>query len=130
MLAVPLKPRAVLHNSAYLAIFDDETQIREMSLNITLLKKLGEEGLIISARGKEVDFVSRFFVPGAGIDEDPATGFAHTLLIPYWSELLKKKKLHALQVSSRGGEIFCEDLDSRVNISGRAVEYLSGHINI
>ena len=75
-------------------------------------------------------FVSRFFAPGAGIPEDPVTGSAHCTLIPYWSERLGKKELHALQLSERGGELFCADRGERVSIGGRAVMYLSGMIRI
>jgi predicted PhzF superfamily epimerase YddE/YHI9 len=76
--------------------------------------------IIITARGKNADFVSRFFAPGVGINEDPVTGSAHSQLIPYWSEKLNKKKLHALQLSERGGELWCEQLNNeRVTMSGK-----------
>jgi predicted PhzF superfamily epimerase YddE/YHI9 len=83
--------------------------------------------MIITAPGKKVDFVSRFFAPGAGIDEDPVTGSAHSQLIPFWSEKLNQKKLHAVQLSARGGEIWCEQLnEKRVLIGGNAVYYMKG----
>lgn len=78
----------------------------------------------------QVDFVSRFFAPGAGIDEDPVTGSAHSQLIPFWAEKLNKTKLHALQLSKRGGEIWCEQKGDRVIIKGKAVYYMKGEINI
>ena len=87
-------------------------------------------GLIITAPGIENDFVSRFFVPKLGIDEDPVTGSAHTQLTPYWAEKLNKLKLKAKQVSSRGGVLYCEQKNDRVMISGSAVLYLKGQINI
>ncbi len=88
--------------------------------------------IIVTAPGAadDVDFVSRFFAPWAGIPEDPVTGSAHCTLTPYWSEQLGKKSLRALQVSSRGGELWCEDRGERVSIAGRAVEYLRGEIHV
>jgi len=80
--------------------------------------------------GSQVDFVSRFFAPRAGIPEDPVTGSSHTELIPYWAQRLNKKKLTARQLSARGGELFCEDAGDRVKIGGRAVTYLRGEIDI
>ncbi|MCK4749531.1 MAG: PhzF family phenazine biosynthesis protein, partial [Bacteroidales bacterium] len=80
--------------------------------------------------GGEVDFVSRFFAPQIGINEDPVTGSAHTTLTPYWSKVLGKKCLTARQLSARGGELVCEDHGDRVKISGQAVTYLVGEINI
>jgi len=77
-----------------------------------------------------VDFVSRFFAPGAGIDEDPVTGSAHSQLIPFWAEKLNKTKLHALQLSKRGGELWCEQKGDRVIMKGKAVYYMKGEINI
>jgi predicted PhzF superfamily epimerase YddE/YHI9 len=92
--------------------------------------KVGARGIIVTARGEDCDFVSRFFAPGVGINEDPVTGSAHTALIPFWAERLGKKKMRARQVSKRGGELFCEDLGERVLISGRAVTYLQGEIEV
>jgi len=86
--------------------------------------------MIITAPGKKVDFVSRFFAPGAGIDEDPVTGSAHSQLIPFWSEKLGKNELHALQLSARGGELLCEQRGDRVVMKGKAVYYMKGEINI
>lgn len=126
--AVPVPPKEILFNDSYLAIFEDEDTVRNMKLNIRALDNLNNAGLIISARGKQVDFVSRFFIPAAGVDEDPVTGYAHTILTPFWSEKLNKKKLHALQVSKRGGELWLEDLGNRVKISGKARLYMIGEI--
>lgn len=124
----PIAPQEVLFNKTFLLVFRSEAEIRRMKPDIKKLLEVPTFGAIITARGDSVDFVSRFFVPQAGIDEDPVTGYAHTLLIPYWSEKLRKKKLHALQVSKRGGELFCEDLKERVKISGKAVLYFKGRI--
>ncbi len=85
-------------------------------------------GIIITAAGQTSDFVSRFFAPRAGIPEDPVTGSAHCSLVPYWSEKLHKKDLHALQLSKRRGELFCQDLGERVSIAGNAVTFATGTI--
>ena len=95
-----------------------------------LLKELDRFGVIVTAKGDNSDFVSRFFAPAVGIPEDPVTGSAHCTLIPYWSKRLNKKKLHAFQVSERGGEIYGIDNGKRVTIAGRAVQYMEGTINI
>jgi predicted PhzF superfamily epimerase YddE/YHI9 len=86
--------------------------------------------LIVTAPSKDCDFVSRFFAPGRGIDEDPVTGSAHCTLIPYWARRLGKTKLHARQVSKRGGELFCELSGDRVTISGRVALYSEGTIHV
>jgi predicted PhzF superfamily epimerase YddE/YHI9 len=86
--------------------------------------------VIVTARGDRVEFDSRFFAQGKGIPVDPVTGSSHCTLVPIWSRRLGKKSLHALQVSARGGELFCEDRGDRVSISGRAVRYLQGTIEI
>lgn len=114
----------------YLAIFRSEEEIKALHPDFQLLKKLDKLGIIVSAQGKAVDFVSRFFAPGVGINEDPVTGSAHTTLIPYWAKRLGKDKLHALQLSQRKGELFCELQDDRVIIAGRAVTYLVGEIDV
>ena len=92
--------------------------------------KLAGQGLIVTAPGLHHDFVSRYFCPKYGINEDPVTGSAHTTLTPYWSDKLSTKKLLAKQVSKRGGELFCENKDERVLIGGNAVLYMKGSINI
>ncbi len=109
---------------------NDEAAVKNCNPDFTLMKKHFDK-MIITAPGKNVDFVSRFFAPGAGIDEDPVTGSAHSQLIPFWSEKLNKHKLHALQLSKRGGELWCEQLDKeRVLMSGKCVFYMKGEINI
>jgi predicted PhzF superfamily epimerase YddE/YHI9 len=92
------------------------------------LAKADRFAVIATAPGMDVDFVSRFFAPAQGIPEDPVTGRAHCTLIPYWSKRLGKKKLHAYQVSPRGGELWCEDRGERVTISGQGVQFLEGTI--
>jgi PhzF family phenazine biosynthesis protein len=123
------KPLEVLENGFYLLIiFDSEEYIRNMQPNFELIKQLHPHAIIVSARGSEADFVSRMFAPNEGINEDPVTGSAHTVLVPYWSEKLGKKNFRALQVSKRGGELFCEDKGDRVKISGNAVLYATGNV--
>lgn len=114
----------------FLVIYSSEDEIASLSPDLGLIKKLDALGVIVTAPSQRADFVSRFFAPGAGIDEDPVTGSAHCTLIPYWAERLKKKTLHALQISPRGGELWCEDLGDRVQIGGKAVLYLRGEIEI
>lgn len=87
-------------------------------------------GTIVTARGSRSDFVSRFFAPRLGIPEDPVTGAAHCILTPYWAGELGKKDLHALQISKRGGELFCTHAGERVKIAGKAILYLEGAIMI
>ena len=86
--------------------------------------------VIITAPGKEVDFVSRFFAPTAGIDEDPVTGSSHSQLIPFWSEKLSKEKMTALQLSKRGGSLTCEQKGERVIMGGQCVFYMKGEIEL
>ncbi len=114
----------------YLLIYESQQDIEEINPNFHLLGKANVRGVIVSAKGTTVDFVSRFFAPGSGIDEDPVTGSAHTTLTPYWSQQLGKTKLSARQLSQRGGDLFCEDLGERIKISGKAVPYLIGEIEI
>jgi len=114
----------------YLLIYETQEAIEAMSPDFFLLSKVEARGIIVSAPGREVDFVSRFFAPRAGIAEDPVTGSAHTTLIPYWSGVLKKTKLNARQLSRRGGALSCEYLGDRVKIAGKAVSYLSGEITV
>lgn len=112
----------------YLFVYENEQQVANMQPDFLEVAKLKARGIIITAPGDEVDFVSRFFGPQSGIDEDPVTGSAHTTLIPYWAQKLKKKQLKAKQLSPRGGELSCEHLGDRVNISGTCVLYMIGEI--
>lgn len=128
--AFDINPVEVLMGTKRFLVYEKEETVRNMKPDMSILKYLPGDGVIITAPGNEVDFVSRFFAPNIGIDEDPVTGSAHTHLIPYWSEKLGKKKMTALQVSSRVGELECEDLGERVKISGKAVLYSQGKIFI
>lgn len=111
-----------------LAVLAGEEEVSGICPDMNAIARLEGAGLIVSAPGKDVDFVSRFFAPQSGIDEDPVTGSAHTLLTPYWSRRLNKKNLIAKQVSKRGGILYCTDKGSRVLIGGKARLYLSGKI--
>ena len=114
----------------YLAIFDNQKQIEQIQPNLLLLSKLDSRGLVISAPGERVDFVSRCFYPEAGIEEDPVTGSAHTMLIPYWANELDKYNLEANQLSKRGGKLTCVLANNRVRISGKSVIFFEGIISI
>ena len=107
-----------------------EEEVRNCQPDFTLMQKHFDK-IIITAPGKKADFVSRFFAPASGIIEDPVTGSAHSQLIPFWSEKLGKNNLHALQLSQRGGELWCTQLNAdRVTISGNCVFYMKGEINL
>ncbi|HEY3131091.1 MAG TPA: PhzF family phenazine biosynthesis protein [Acidobacteriota bacterium] len=123
-------PKQVLAARDYLAVYDSEEEVRSLQPDMELLRDLPRFAVIVTAPGRNCDFVSRFFAPAQGIPEDPVTGSAHCTLIPYWGKRLGKSKLHAFQVSPRGGELFCENQGDRVIISGRAVKYLEGTIEL
>lgn len=112
----------------YMFVFDNEDQIKNMIPNLDEIKKLGGRGLIITAKGNQVDFVSRCFFPQTGVDEDPVTGSAHTTMIPYWSKIFNKNNLTAKQISKRGGSLICEYKGDRVVIGGEAKLYMIGEI--
>jgi len=122
------KPGKVLKARDYLAIFETESEVRAIKPDFGLLKRLDCLGIIVTAPGTDCDFVSRFFAPGAGVDEDPVTGSAHCTLIPYWANRLNKTNLCARQVSPRGGELVCQVRGDRVKIGGNATLYLRGEI--
>ena len=110
-------------------VVENEITIRSLSPDFRSLSELDVRGVIVTAPGDEVDFVSRFFAPASGIDEDPVTGSAHCTMTPYWSHRLGKELLRARQLSTRTGELKCELVGDRVKISGSAVTYLIGSIN-
>ncbi len=121
-------PNKVLSSEDYVAVFDNEDDIIALNPDYEMLRKLDLRGVVVTSRGESVDFVSRFFAPKFGINEDSVTGSSHCELAPYWSEKLKKTKLRARQLSQRGGEIGCELRGSRVLLSGRAVKYMEGRL--
>ncbi len=128
--ALDIPALEVFRATDYLYIVETADQVRNTDPDFRLLKEVETRGVIITAPGDDVDFVSRFFAPAAGIDEDPVTGSAHTMLAPYWSNRLGKKELTARQISKRGGMIYCTIKGERVEISGTAKLYLYGKIEI
>ena len=124
------KPVEVRKARDFLAVFPSEADVRALKPDFAALRTLDCLGIIATAPGVDCDFVSRFFAPGAGIDEDQATGSSHCTLMPYWAERLGRTKLFARQVSRRGGEMFCELAGDRVRIGGHAVLYNRGEIEM
>jgi len=124
------RPIEVLVADDYLAVFDNEATVRAIAPNHAMLSQLNLRGVVVTAPGTDVDFVSRFFAPKYGIPEDPVTGSAHCELAPYWAKKLGKNVLNAKQVSKRGGNITCEVNADRVSLSGRAVTFMEAEISI
>ena len=128
--AFKAKPVECLKSEDYIVVFENEEDVVLAKPDFYEVSKLDLRGVAITAKSNKYDFVARFFGPKLGINEDPVTGSAYTQLVPYWSELLGVNKLHAKQLSKRGGELLCELVGDRVNIAGRAVKYLTGEIEI
>jgi len=116
--------------SDLIALLEGESAVKQLSPDFTRVNQLDCRGLIVTAAGDTADFVSRFFGPRVGINEDPVTGSAHTSLTPLWSARLGKKELTARQLSKRGGSLRCTYLGARCLIGGEAKLYLTGEINI
>lgn len=123
-------PTAVLGADYLMAVFEDEAAVRALAPDMAAMARVHDVGVIATAPGDAVDFVSRFFAPAMGIDEDPVTGSAHAILTPYWSARLGKDRLEARQVSARGGELVCEDHGERIRVIGGAVRYMQGVIHV
>jgi PhzF family phenazine biosynthesis protein len=122
-------PKEVLGSAEdLLVVLDNEKTVREAQPDFGALGQIECRGIIITSRGDKSDFVSRFFAPQVGIQEDPVTGSSHCVLIPYWAGVLHKNDLHAFQISKRGGELFCTHVGGRVKIAGEAVLYMEGTI--
>ncbi len=128
--AIGVTPIETLIGVDYMALLGSEREVLGLKPDFAKLKELGGRGLIVTAKGDTNDFVSRFFAPKLGIDEDPVTGSAHCALAPYWSQKIGKTTLHAKQLSKRSGEIECELTGDRVSLKGYAVKYMSGEIEI
>jgi len=109
-------------------VFQNEEEILNLKPHFHKIIEIDARGIIVTAKSDEFDFVSRFFAPAVGVNEDPVTGSAHTMLIPYWAKTLAKNTLSAKQVSARGGILKCKYLNSRVEIGGKAVTYFTGEI--
>ncbi|MDH3650955.1 MAG: PhzF family phenazine biosynthesis protein [Saprospiraceae bacterium] len=114
----------------YMVVLPNQQSIESLKPDFGILDKIGARGVLVTAPGREVDFVSRAFFPKFGINEDPVTGSAHTLLTPYWAARLGKRTLTAKQLSARGGDLICTLVGDRVKISGQARTYLQGEITI
>lgn len=128
--ALGAAPRELHVARDWMAVFGSEAEVRALRPHSARVAELDTFAVIATAPGDACDFVSRFFAPRAGIDEDPVTGSAHCTLIPYWSQRLGKPELFARQVSPRGGELYCRDNGERVAIGGEAVTYLDGFIEV
>lgn len=116
------------NNERCLVVYQSEEEVRRLNPDMTVLKNLEHRGIIVTASGKDYDFISRTFYPRKAVSEDAVTGSSHCLLIPYWSAKLNKSKLRAYQASHRGGEIVCEMIENRVCLSGKAQIYLQGKV--
>ncbi|GGM06523.1 PhzF family phenazine biosynthesis protein [Pseudomonas asuensis] len=126
--ALGISPVDVLGADKMLVLLESEEAVRNCKPDFAALARLRWPGIIITARGERYDFVSRFFAPGIGINEDPVTGSAHCSLIPYWSRRLAKRMLRAYQCSERGGELWCRLDGERVSIAGHAYRVASGRL--
>lgn len=124
------RPQAVLGARDYLVRYESEEQVRSLAPNMERLKEIDRFAVIVTAPGRDCDFVSRFFAPAKGVPEDPVTGSAHCTLIPYWAQQLGKTSLRAKQVGRRGGELFCKSNGDRVEIAGHAALFLRGSIEV
>jgi len=128
--AFNIEPIEVYKSMDYLFVFENENDIYNLVPNISVLKDFDLRGIIVTSKSSKYDFICRYFDPNCEIIEDPVTGSAFTQLIPYWSKILKKNEFKAKQVSKRGGEVFAKLDKNRVFISGHAVKYLEGEINV
>ncbi len=128
--AFGVTPQRCLRAMDYIVVFDDEQLVHAAKPNLLQLCELDLRGVAITSRSRDYDFISRFFGPKVGVNEDPVTGSAFTQLVPYWSNILGKTEFLAKQVSARGGEVKCSLLGNRVKICGKAVRYMVGTIDI
>jgi PhzF family phenazine biosynthesis protein len=128
--ALGATPRELHEGLQWLAVYESEEQVRALKPDFRARGLLDIHGAIVTAPGRDCDFVSRFFAPAIGIDEDPVTGAAHTRLVPYWARRLGKNRLFARLVSARGGELWCELKGGRVAMAGHATLYLEGTIEV
>lgn len=129
--ALGIKPQAIYKSLYdYMVVLENQSEIESLKPDLTLVKKLDSRGLIVTAKGNEVDFVSRCFFPQSGIDEDPVTGSAHAVMVPYWAKQTCKNKLSAIQLSARRGYLNCELAGDRVLMTGHANTYLEGDFYI
>lgn len=127
--SLSIQPKEVLKSRDYVLVFESEEDIKNIHINRSIIDQINLDpgGLIITAKGENSDFVSRFFTPQSTHFEDPVTGSAHCSLIPYWAKELNKTNLEAFQLSDRVGHLYCEFHGKRVKISGQAKTYSVGH---
>ncbi len=123
---VSIAPKTILRSRDYFLVYDKQEEVEKLAVDFTHLNKVETLGFIVTAKGNESDFVSRFFVPNSVIGEDPVTGSAHATLIPYWAQELNKTQMTAIQLSKRKGHLWCGFHGERVTISGKAVLYMKG----
>jgi len=128
--AFGVKPLVTYSSMDYIVVFENEEDVANAKPNLAFLKTFDLRGVCITSKSKKYDFVTRFFAPKYSIDEDPVTGSAFTQLVSYWAEELSKDVFHAKQISNRGGEVHCEIKKDRVEISGEAIQYLEGWIEV
>lgn len=128
--AIGVRPVAFLRAVANLAVLENEAAVRAAAPDLGFVKAMEGDGLILTAPGAESDCASRYFAPHAGIAEDPVTGSAHCTIVPYWADRLGRDDVHARQVSSRGGELYCKMSGDRVLIAGHAALYMTGTIHV
>lgn len=130
LLGLGTNPKAVLAAFDYIIELDDEQAVQALIPDLALWKLLDLRGVVVTATGSEVDFVSRCFFPKLDVDEDPVTGSAHCELAPYWAQKLAKTQLKAIQLSARTGLVDCQIQGDRVILTGRAVDYMRGVISL
>ena len=125
-----IKPKEIMSAFDYIIVLDSEDEVRNLRPDFSKWLDIDLRGVVVTAKGNDVDFVSRCFFPKLRVNEDPITGSAHCELMPYWAEKLERNKLKARQVSTRSGLVFCELNKDRVLLTGSAVDYMSGEITI
>ncbi len=128
--ALGVRSDFVFKSDDYMVVLDSELELKNLDPDFRILSEVNARGIIVTAPGDEVDFVSRFFAPGAGIDEDPVTGSAHTKLTPYWAKRLDNNELEARQISNRIGDLTCRYKGERTEILGKAITYMIGEYEI
>jgi len=129
--AFDIKPKEMYKGKTdYMLVYENENQVIKLQVDFRTLLKTNARGVMVTAKGDNSDFVSRFFAPQSGVNEDPVTGSAHTVLIPYWAKTLGKNELTAVQLSKRRGFLKCKFLNERVDISGKAKTYMIGEIDL
>ena len=126
--ALGVRSDLIYRSDDYMVVLENEASVANLVPDFKMLAEVDARGIIVTAPGDHTDFVSRFFAPQSGVDEDPVTGSAHTKLAPYWAKRLDKTVLTARQISQRGGDLVCEFKGDRVEIKGRAVSYMKGEI--